>query len=129
MISRDEFFAHLRSDGELGVLLVQLLLKRLQQLHARVSEVAGHRVDQRLARLLLQLSAEVGAHRASRGLAEVSITHEELATMILSRRQTVTTILRSFVLDGLIENRRRRITVVKPDGLREIVLGIKYLPI
>jgi CRP-like cAMP-binding protein len=53
----------------------------------------------------------------------LSVSHEELATLVLSRRQYVTAILRSFVADGLIENRRRRIRVLDPRRLREILSG------
>ena len=118
--SRDEFFNYMRSDGELGVLLVRVLLKRQQQLHARVSDVTGHSVEQRLARVLLQLHAEV-ATRCPRGSEPVvPITHEELATLVLSRRQYVTAILRGFVSDGLIENRRRHIRIMNPKKLGRI---------
>ncbi|CAN0495166.1 unnamed protein product, partial [Discosporangium mesarthrocarpum] len=34
MFRRDEFFTLMRNEGRLGILLVQLLLKRQQQLHA-----------------------------------------------------------------------------------------------
>ena len=121
--SGDEFFDYMRSDGELGVLLVRVLLKRQQQLHARVSDVTGHSVEQRLARVLLQLNAEA-ATRVSAGTAPIlPITHEELATLVLSRRQYVTAILRNFVSVGLIENQRRRIRVIDPVKLRQVILG------
>ena len=121
--SRDEFVSYMRSDGELGVLLVRVLLKRQQQLHARVSDVAGHSVEQRLARVLLQLHAEA-ATRVSRGTRPIlPITHEELATLVLSRRQYVTAILRNFVSNGLIENRRRCIRVIDPIRLGQVVSG------
>ena len=117
---RDEFFNYMRSDGELGVLLVRVLLKRQQQLHARVSDVTGHSVEQRLARVLLQLNAEI-ATRVPHGAKPIlPITHEELATLVLSRRQYVTEILRSFVADGLIENRRRQIRIMNPKKLGQI---------
>lgn len=121
--SRDEFFNYMRADGELGVLLVRVLLKRQQLLHARVSDVTGHSVEQRLARVLLQLNAEV-ATRTPPGVDPVlPITHEELATLVLSRRQYVTAILRGFVSDGMIENKRRRIRVLRPERLNRILAG------
>lgn len=119
--TRDEFFSYMRSDGELGVLLVRVLLKRQQQLHARVSDVTGHSVEQRLARVLLQLHAEV-ATRVPQGMEPVlPITHEELATLVLSRRQYVTAILRTFVSNGLIENKRREIRIINPDRLGHVI--------
>ena len=121
--SRDEFFDYMRSDGELGVLLVRVLLKRQQQLHARVSDVAGHSVEQRLARVLLQLHAEVLTRIAQGTEPSLTITHEELATLVLSRRQYVTSILRTFVADGLIENKRRCIRIMNPVKLSRIFSG------
>ena len=121
--SRDEFFNYMRSDGELGVLMVRVLLKRQQQLHARMSDVTGHSVEQRLARVLLQLHAEV-ATRVPSGMDPVlPITHEELATLVLSRRQYVTAILRNFVADGLIENKRRQIRIINADQLGQVIAG------
>ena len=120
---RENFLDLMREEGQLGVLLVQLLLKRQQQLHARLSEVSGHRVDQRLARVLLQLESETNTRVPDGTKSDISITHDELATIVLSRRQYVTQILRTFVSNGLIINRRRRIELIDFDGLRKIAHG------
>ena len=117
------FFDLMREEGQLGVFLVQLLLKRQQQLHARLSEISGHRVDQRLARVLLQLESETNTRSPGGTKTDISITHDELGTLVLSRRQYVTQILRTFVQKGLIINRRRRIKIIDFDGLREIAHG------
>ncbi len=121
--SRDDFLCHMRADGELGVLLVHVLLKRQQQLHARMRDVSGHSVKQRLARVLLQLYAEVATRTPDDEEPVLPITHDELATLVLSRRQYVTEILRTFVADGLIENQRRCIRVIRPKGLGDIFEG------
>lgn len=119
--SRDEFFNYMHLDGELGVILVRVLLKRQQQLHARVSEVTGHSVEQRLARVLLQLYAEVSTRIPAGSDPILHISHEELATLVLSRRQYVTAILRTFVADGIMENKRRQIRILKPSKLSQIL--------
>ncbi len=116
----DEFFDFLRADGELGVLLVRVLLKRQQELHSRLGVVTGHSVQQRLARALLQLHAEISTRAPPGAEIILPVTHEELATMVLSRRQYVTEILRTFVADGLIENHRRRIRIINPRKLDHV---------
>ncbi|NJM33382.1 MAG: Crp/Fnr family transcriptional regulator [Rhodomicrobium sp.] len=121
--TKNAFFEHMRSDGELSILLVRVLLKRQQELHARVVEFAGQSVEQRLARLLLQRIAELKARSPRDSQQYLAMTHEDLAGLVQSRRQYVTAILRTFVSCGLIENRRRKIRVVDPDGLRRIVTG------
>ena len=120
---REDFFALMQSEGQLGIVLVQLLLKRQQELHARVSEMTSHRVDQRLARVLLQLSAEARSRARNDEQVKIPVTHEELATLVLSRRQYVTAILRSFSSHGLIHNRRGQIVVRDPGGLQQIAGG------
>ncbi len=121
--SGDEFFDYMRSDGELAVLLVRVLLKRQQELHSRLSVVTGHSVQQRLAHVLLQMHAEYSARASRREEIILPVTHEELATLVLSRRQYVTEIVRTFVKDGLIENSRRCIRILNPAKLNNIFLG------
>lgn len=120
---RDEFFDYMRADGELGLLLVRVLLKRQQQLHARVSDMTGHSVAQRLARVLIQLNAEIATRIVPGDRTVIHITHEELATLVLSRRQYVTEILRSFVARGFIESGRNAIAIIDLKGLAEIAGG------
>jgi CRP/FNR family transcriptional regulator len=124
-LSRDELFEQIRADGKLAVALAQVLAKRISMLHSRVESVLGQSVEQRVARALLQLRAEIAARvRPPRGTEPVLlVSHEELATLVLSRRQYVTGILRSFAADGVIENKRRRIRVLDPRRLHEILAG------
>ncbi|MGD9867685.1 MAG: Crp/Fnr family transcriptional regulator, partial [Hyphomicrobiales bacterium] len=120
---REEFFDYMRADGELGVLLVRVLLKRQQQLHARVTDMTGHSVAQRLARVLLQLNAEIATRIVPGDRPLIHITHEELATLVLSRRQYVTEILRGFVARGFIESGRNTIAVADSKGLARVAGG------
>lgn len=117
--SRDKFFKYIRNDGNLGMMLVRVLLKRQQELHSRVSDFAGHSVEQRLARVLLQLHAQAVARTSKNSIPIVQVTHEELATLVVSRRQYITAILRRFVSENLIENKRRQILLKNPTKLRE----------
>ncbi len=122
-LGREEFLNHVRSNSELGVLLAQALARRISLLHTRVEGVVGHSVEQRVARALLQLYVEL-AKRTPVGVEPVlKVTHEELATLVLSRRQYVTAILRGFVAAGLIENKRRRIRISNLERLSEVYNG------
>jgi CRP-like cAMP-binding protein len=121
--SRNRFFDLMREDGELGVLLVQLLLKRQQLLHTRVSDVTGLSVEQRLARVLVQMHVEMSAYRNAQDQAELRISHEELAALVFSRRQYITAILRTFSKMGLIENKRLRLRILNAEALADIVSG------
>ncbi len=114
------FLKLVEEDGSLALQLIRTLLKRQQQLHNRIRRVLGNSVEQRLADTLLQLTYEASAAGDGGREPELSITHEDLAAMVLSRRQYVTLIMRDFVSNGLIETGRKRVRVLDPDGLRQI---------
>ncbi len=118
---RAEFLKLMRMDGELGLLLVQLLLKRQQLLHSRVSDATGLSVEQRLARVLVQMHLELDASRAASGQLFLRISHEELAALVFSRRQYITAILRRFSARGLIEKKRQQISILDVERLAEVI--------
>lgn len=114
------FLKVLKKDSALSILLVRVLLKRQQELHARIRAILGNSVEQRLADVLLQLSAEAATRSDGQKPIELTITHEDLASLVISRRQYVTEIMRDFVMKRLIVTGRKRICIVDPDGLRRI---------
>ena len=120
---RNEFFDLMRMDGELGVLLVQILLKRQQLLHSRVSDVTGLSVEQRLARVLVQMHLEFDASGHESEQVTLRISHEDLAALVFSRRQYITSILGKFVASGLIENKRQQLRVLDVERLLVVVSG------
>jgi CRP-like cAMP-binding protein len=115
-IRRDDFINLLKIEGELGVSLIQLVLDRLSDFHMRVGEIATNRVEQRLARALLSLSRPDTEMAARNTDGCILLTHEELAQMINSRRQTVTAALSHFVQAGLITYKDRHLVIT--DRLR-----------
>ena len=119
--SRNEFFNLMRNDGELGVLLVQILLKRQQLLHTRVSDATGLSVEQRLARVLIQMHVELEASHDGSDHLLLRISHEELAALVFSRRQYITALLRGFSEKGLVETRRQQIRVLDVERLAEVI--------
>ena len=120
---RNEFFNLMRMDGELGILLVQILLKRQQLLHSRVSDVTGLSVEQRLARVLVQMHLEFDASGHESEQVTLRISHEDLAALVFSRRQYITSILGKFVASGLIENKRQQLRVLDVERLLVVVSG------
>lgn len=118
---RSEFFNLMRTDGELGILLVQILLKRQQLLHSRVSDVTALSVEQRLARVLAQMHLELNASADASELVTLRISHEDLAALVFSRRQYITAILGKFVAAGLIENKRQQLRVLDVERLLLVV--------
>ena len=90
--------------------LLQTVGQRLAQVEDRMEEVAYKRLPERLAGLLLDLA---NGGRAIRGTS-----HQALADMLGTYRETISAILRSFKDDGLVELGYRKIELHDLPGLR-----------
>jgi CRP/FNR family transcriptional regulator, cyclic AMP receptor protein len=90
--------------------LLQTVGQRLAQVEDRMEEVAYKRLPERLAGLLLELA---NGGRAIRGTS-----HQALADMLGTYRETISAILRSFKDNGLVELGYRKIELCDVRGLR-----------
>jgi CRP/FNR family cyclic AMP-dependent transcriptional regulator len=90
--------------------LLQTVGQRLAQVENRMEEVAYKRLPERLAGLLLEL--------ASGGRAIRGTSHQALADMLGTYRETISAILRGFKDDGLVELGYRKIELRDVRGLR-----------
>lgn len=98
--------------------LIEGLVAKGRCYSALVQMLGTRSVTERLAQVLLIL-AEIDRKPASRRL-QVSrrITHDQLASVVGSTRQWVTSTLARFQRAGLIEIERKAIAIVDPAGLR-----------
>jgi CRP-like cAMP-binding protein len=90
--------------------LLQTIGQRLAQVENRMEEVAYKRLPERLAGLHLELA---NGGRAIRGTS-----HQALADMLGTYRETISAILRGFKDDGLVELGYRKIELRDVPGLR-----------
>ena len=85
-----------------------LFAERIAELMQLVEEVAFHRLDQRLAKLLL-----------ARGTS-IRTTHQALAEELGSVREIVSRLLKGFAEQGLVTLGREQISVIDRQGLKEL---------
>lgn len=85
-----------------------LFSDRIAELMQLVEEVAFHRLDQRLAKLLLGKDQPIHA------------THQALAEELGSVREIVSRLLKGFSAQGLVALGREQITLLDRDGLKQL---------
>jgi CRP/FNR family cyclic AMP-dependent transcriptional regulator len=90
--------------------LLQTVGQRLAQVEDRMEEVAYKKLPERLAGLLLELS--------NGGRAIHGTSHQALADMLGTYRETISAILRNFKDEGLVELGYRKIELCDVRGLR-----------
>lgn len=91
--------------------LLQTIGKRLFQVENHLEDLAYKRLPERLAALLLELGGGKG------GLI-TGISHQSLADMLGTYRETVSAILRGFKKAGLVDLGYRRIRILDVEGLQ-----------
>ncbi|KUO14546.1 cyclic nucleotide-binding protein [Streptomyces dysideae] len=113
----------LLSDARIATRITETLGRRLAELEQRLSDSVFKSVPQRVATTLLTLMPEHESStrplRPGAKHPQVSLTHEQLAALVGTSRETVTKVLHQFAGQGLIRLARGRITVLKTGQLRD----------
>ncbi len=107
VMSRADVERLMREKPQVAFRFVEALGDRVTSLESRLEEIAFKSIPARLASLLLRLASDQG------GAAEVSgYTHQDLAEMLGTYRETITQTLNDFKSDQLIEISRKKVTIV-----------------
>ena len=104
--------------------LVRLVSERRLQAENQVADLVFLEVPKRLAKLLLRLHDAPSGRTGRNGqMLRVKLTHQELANIIGSTRETTTLVLNDFKRKGLIEFSGRKIVVLSRIGLGKLLTG------
>ena len=77
-------------------------------------------MNSKLAELLLRLATEYGVDDSRGTLVALKITHQEMANLIGSTRETVSLTLAQFKRKGLIQTEGRKVIIADREGLRAL---------
>lgn len=94
-----------------GLRLIMVLSQRVRELHALMEGMAHQDVRRRLVHLLLHFTEDFGVADGDFIRVDAPVTHEDLATLIGSTRETVTTTLSRLSREGVVRARRRQVSV------------------
>ena len=116
-IERAVFEDIIRTAPEVALKVIQVLARRLQAAEQEIEDLALRDVPGRLASLLLRLAEGYGEEDARGTRLSFRLTHQDLAHMIGSTRETVTMIMNRFRDDGLISVDRRILIILDRERL------------
>ena len=116
VLSRHDLEQLILEHPKVGLRFLEQISARLLETELIVEDFAFKSVPARLAGVLLRL-AETAEDRA------VDASHQELADMIATYRETVTLTLNRFQDQGLVELGRRSVRVLDPAGLQAVAEG------
>lgn len=121
VLRRSDMLAMLQTSPQASLEMLRLVSERRAHAESLVADLVFLEVSKRVAKLLLHLH-DTG-DKAGRGslLTRVKFTHQELANLIGSTRETTTLILNDFKRQGFIEFVGRKMFVLNRASLESIV--------
>ncbi len=120
-VPREEYLKLLERNAIIGARMTRLVCQRRRELERKVEDLVFKDVSAKLAELLMELAAQHGIEDRRGTLLGVKITHQEMANLIGSTRETVSLTLSQFKRNKLITSEGRRIILVDQDGLKALL--------
>lgn len=112
VMSRVDVESLLAKKPQMALRLLNMVSGRLRQAETQLEQMAFNSVPSRLADLLIRLAKEENAVQG--------FTHQDLAEMIGTYRETATSILNEWKSEGVVSIGRKRIDVLDRDALLAI---------
>ena len=122
-LHRTLFEEILRHTPEVGVRVIRALARRLRAAEQEIEDLALRSVPGRLAALLLRLAEEYGEPQDHGIRLSLRLTHQDVAHMVGSTRETITALINRFRDEGLITVDHRILVILERDRLRQIASG------
>ncbi|QDV70155.1 Global nitrogen regulator [Rosistilla carotiformis] len=121
MIPAEELLHLMAQANAFAVGITKLVGLRRQRIQRRLRNLLFQSNRDRLIHLLLDLADQFGVPADSGVRLRIKLSHQELANLIGSTRESVTIVLGQLKSEGLIDVTRRRIAILRPHQMAERV--------
>ncbi len=114
-IKREDFLSFLANRPQVALRIVSVLAERLRDAQSRLRDLAGERVEQRLASVLLMLSAKLGL--------TLPFTRQEIADMVGTTTETAIRVMSHLKDRRIIRSVRGKVIILDKEKLRLLSEG------
>jgi CRP/FNR family cyclic AMP-dependent transcriptional regulator len=115
-VSGTDFHRYLMNNQKVLLQIINVLCARLRQVW-QTQSVSSSTADARIRMGILQLAKRHGIRDSHGTIIDLKITHQELAEMVGTSRETVTRVLAKLREQGIIEVDHRRMTLLDSQAL------------
>jgi len=116
-IPREEIHRLIEAHPTVSVGVTRLMGLRRRRVERRLKSLLFRSNRERLIHLLIELAEKYGRPQADGLLIGIKLSHQDLASMIGSTRETVTVILGELQSEGNLIIKRRQIILTQPESL------------
>lgn len=120
-VSQDNFKHFIAENTAAALLTIEILSCRLRVLGDMLLNLATDDVTSRIIKLLTRLNARYGKKVGNDIFLDIPLTHQEIADMVSSSRQTVSTILGDMKKKGILSIQNHRIHITEPETLENMI--------
>jgi len=114
-IKREDFLSFLANRPQVALRIINVLGGRLRDAQGRLRDLAGERVEQRLASVLLMLSSKLGF--------TLPFTRQEIADMAGTTTETAIRVMSQLKDRGIIRSTRGKVIILDEGKLRLLSEG------
>jgi CRP-like cAMP-binding protein len=116
VMARADVHRFLLSDPRIATRISEILGRRVAELERRLSDTVFKNVPQRIAATLCLLAGEQEKRTLGRGV-QLALTHEQIAALTGTSRETATKVLGEYADRGLLRLGRGKVTILDPDTI------------
>jgi hypothetical protein len=110
-MSRADVQRYLLSDARIAARISEILGRRVAELERRLSDTVFKTAPERIAATLCQLASQQTKRPLGRG-SQIALTHEQIAALTGTSRETATKILDDYADRGLVRLGRGKLTIL-----------------
>lgn len=120
-MDKEKFEAFIRATPDVSLKLIQILSSRLKETYDLSEKIALGDVRYRTLFLLLKMSEKSGKREKEWQSIAMKITHEDIATMVGSSRETISLLMSKLKKEGLLKKTLLGYSI-KADEIKKILL-------
>jgi CRP/FNR family cyclic AMP-dependent transcriptional regulator len=125
VLYQDDFQRLMASYPRIGLNVTTTLAQRLRGMDDEAQILSYKDAQGRVSYVLLRLYRNGLIEFNDAGKGVIRLTHQELASLAGTSRETVTRALRALENEGVITTRPKEVVLQDPEGLEEILHGIR----
>jgi CRP/FNR family transcriptional regulator len=119
-IKRDDFEKILQQYPQISIEIAKILSQRLRDADKSIEALTFYDVKTRIANILIGFGERYGKDTPKGIEIYTRFTHQELADLVGSSRETITRVLNELQNNNLISIEKNKILILDPDKLRRL---------
>ncbi len=123
-IARPQFKEWLAVRPDVAFSLIGIMALRMRELGQRLLSLANGNIQMEIAQLVVRLGATYGRSSGQYIHMDIPLTEQDIADMVGTTRQGVSTCLAELKRQGIVESERHFLIIKKPEDLRQIAAGL-----